>query len=362
MCTSKIRNKEIPNKPQKRVSLDTLAQLRIDPLDGRDKFIKRQKAKAITLAQIFPLIDLDSRLKKSYWRSFHCNRLILQEGHKMTTKYCNGRWCTVCNRIRMAKMINAYSIQLMNLDDLYFVTLTTPNVKAKELSSEIDGMYKSWRAINHNIRKTYKLRIKGMRKLECTYNPKADTYNPHFHFLINGKSSAKLLIDLWLKRYADANRKAQDMRKAKEGSLIELFKYTVKGVHKGKYYAEALDQIYQALEGRRTYQPFGISKVADEDVSGIKSQEVTFKGYNNTQWRWSNQVKDWVSSDGELMTEYIIDGKLSDWIDDLTKSVGEVLEPDRDQPSIRLNKREFENTKWGTYSEYADEVIRNSSP
>lgn len=354
---SNIATKDGINNGSKAIPLDTLAQLRIEGENGRQKFINRQKAKAITLGQIFPLIDLNSRLKKSYWRSFHCNRLILQEGHKMTTKYCNGRWCTVCNRIRMAKMINAYSVQLMKLPDLYFVTLTTPNVKSQLLRSEIDMMYKSWRAINHNIRKTYKNNLKGIRKLECTYNPIADSYNPHFHFLINGKSSAQLLIKLWLQRYPDASIKAQDMRKAQEGSLIELFKYTVKGVHKGKYYAEALDQIYQALENRRTYQPFGISKLVEEDIEGIKSQEVTFKGFENNQWTWSNEAKDWVNQDAELLTEYIIEGKLSDWIEDLTKSVGDLVEPDKDQVAIILNKKEFKDSLWTYYSLSADELI-----
>ena len=356
-CKPKIQGCKCPKKA---APLDTLAQLRTDTSEGRNKFIKRQKAKAITMGQIFPLIDLDSRLKKAYWRSYHCNRLILQEGYKMTTKYCNGRWCTVCNRIRMAKMINAYSVPLMKLEDLYFVTLTTPNVQATELDTEIDGMYKSWRAVNHNMRKTYTLDIKGMRKLECTYNPITDSYNPHFHIIINGKESASKLIELWLKRYPKASRKAQDMRKAKEGSLIELFKYTVKGVHKGKYYPQALDQIYQALEGRRTYQPFGISKIVDEDIDGIRSEDVTFKGFKDNQWKWSNNAKDWVNQDAELLTEYILDGKLSDWIDDLTESVGKVVEPDREQPSIRLNKREFQDSLWTYYSRTTDELINSS--
>jgi hypothetical protein len=259
----------------------------------------------------------------------------------------------------MAKMINAYSIPLLKLDDLHFVTLTTPNVPASKLSNEIDGMYKSWRGINQNIRKTYKERIKGMRKLECTYNPKADTYNPHFHILINGSRAAALLIDLWLQKYPSASRKAQHMTKAKEGSLIELFKYTVKGVHKGKYYPEALDNIYQSLENRRTYQPFGIVKVTTEDIDGIKSQEVTFKGYQDANWTWRKEVKDWVSDDGELLTEYIIEGKLSDWIEDLTSSITEDLqEPEREQHGIRLTKREFTDQKWVFYSRAADELLK----
>ena len=358
---AKLRNITQAEKPQNRASLDTLVQLTTGDDKTRSKFIKRQKAKAITMAQVYRLIDLDSRLKKSYWRTYHCNRLILQHGYKMVTTYCNGRWCTVCNRIRMAKMINAYSVTLMKLNDLYFVTLTTPNVKGSELSNEIDGMYKSWRCINKNIRKTYKQGIKGMRKLECTYNPHTDTYNPHFHFLIESKEGAERLISLWLDRYPKANRKGQDMRKAKQGSLIELFKYTVKGVHKGRFLAEPLDCIYRALEGRRTYQPFGIRKVTEEDVDGIISEEVTFKGFRNDFWTWETDVKDWVNREGELLTDYIIEGKLSDWIDSLTEEVREIVEPEAEQTIIKLNTEQSEDIKWSYYSEMADETINNTS-
>lgn len=346
-------------KPKRGVPLDTLAQLRIDTPDGRQKFIKRQKAKAITLAQLFPLINLNSRLKKSYWRAYHCNRLIHQEGYKMTTNYCNCRWCTVCNRIRMAKMINGYSLPLLEFTDLYFVTLTTPNVEGYKLSQEIDDMYKSWRAINDNMRKTYGLNIKGIRKLECTYNPITNTYNPHFHFLIDGKASAQKLIKLWLQRYPSASHKAQDMRKAKDGTLIELFKYAVKGVHKGKYYPEALDQIYQALEGRRTYQPFGISKNVSEDIDGIKAQEIRFRGYADNQWTWSKEVKDWVNQDGELLTEYIIEGDLADWIESLIVD-DEPIEQCHNNPKYAHNKPKFRASLIQYYCELEEYSINSS--
>ena len=346
--------------PENGAPLDTLAQLTTGDLDHQkkslNKFIKRQKAKAITMGQIFPLIDLKNRMEKSYWRSYHCNNLLLQEGQKVTTKYCNARWCSVCNRIRMAKMINAYSIPILKFKDLHFVTLTTPNVVADNLKNEIEGMYKSWRCINKNMRKTYDLNIKGIRKLEVTFKPRTG-FNPHFHILIDGKTEAKKLIELWLKRYPSASFKAQDMRRANEGSLIELFKYTVKGIHKGTYHVEAVDIIFQALENKRTYQPFGIKKVVEEDINGIKSEPVSFKGHRDDQWRWSTLAKDWVNDDGELFTEYIIEGKLTDWIKDLTE---ELVEPEKEQDVIKLNRAEANNAKWGFYSEMADELVNTS--
>lgn len=364
MCLTKISNKIRPKKPINRGSLDTLAQLTTNDADsGKSKLTKRQIAKAITLGQLYPLIDLDSPLKKSYWRTYHCNRVIVQEGYKYTTEYCNGRWCTVCNRIRMAKMINGYSVPLLKIEDLQFVTLTAPNVKASDLKGEIANMYKKWRSINQNMRKTYKMDIKGLRKLECTYNPITDTYNPHFHFLIGGSSEAQQLVKLWLDKNPKASVKAQNVQKARDGSIIELFKYAVKGVHKGKFYPEALDNIYQALYNKRTFQSFGISKQVEEDLNGIQSEDMKFKGFNDAIWQWSNECKDWVNTDGELLTEYILDGKLSDWIEDLTNEleVGHMVEDEQEQTKITLSGEDKDNVLWGYYSEMADLVINQDS-
>lgn len=348
MCNStKVSKNRKIRKPENRVSLDTLVQLSTADDLGREKLIKRQKAKAITLGQLFPLIDLDSDMKKSYWRAYHCNRQILQCGYKMVSKYCNARWCTVCNRIRMAKMINGYSPALLNLVDLQFITLTRPNVKAHDLAEEYQIFIKSWRAIYKNLRKTYGVIPEGIRKVECTYNPITDSYNLHFHVLMEGRDNGNLLIDLWLKRNPTANRKGQDIRPARDGSLIELFKYAVKGVHKGKFYPKALDNIYRVLKGRRTYQPFGIKKYVDEDVSGIKSQEIRFKGYRTDFWTWDEDKRDWMNSKGELLTEYIIEGKLSDWIESLT----DVDEAEGGQePQLLIEFEEIKEVKSDSYN------------
>jgi len=347
-------------------SLDTLEQLspnsNFSPSEiaskSRDKFVKRQIAKSITLGQLFPLIDLKSPLHDSYWYTYHCNNLILQEGYKMTTKYCGHRWCTLCNRIRMAKMIKAYSHALLDFDDMQFVTLTAPNVSGDELRDEIDGMLSNWRGIYQYLKKN-KFEVKGMRKLECTYNPHTG-YNPHFHFIINGKKTAQKIVQQWLKRYPQASPKAQDIRTANEGSLLELFKYAVKGVHKGNYYPKALDVLYQAMKHRQTFRPIGIKKLVEDDISGIKSQEVTFAGYQDAQWEWSNKAKDWVNTDGELLTNYIIEGKLSDWIEELTTAPEPVEETPIDD-TVRIDKSQFNHQVQTIWIEYVREDLENDS-
>lgn len=357
MCSTKITKYNVQKKPKNGASLDTLAQLSTLKQNGHKKLIKRQIAKSITLAQLFPLIDLNSPLKKSYWNTYHCNNVMIQEGHKFESKYCNARWCTVCNRIRMAKMIKAYSIPLVQFKDMYFVTLTAPNVKGEQLKDEVNNMLKSFQRIRQNLHKQ-NITFKGIRKLECTYNPRTG-FNPHMHILLDGKEVAEKLVELWLKRNKAARRKAQDIRKADKNSLLELFKYTVKGIHKGKFYAKALDTIYQALHNRRTYQPFGIRKVVEEDINGIKSEDITFKGFRNEIWRWSKDAKDWFNDGGELLTEYIIEGKLCDWIEELT--MDELPEPDQEQNQITINHNQRTNILWSHYSELTDEIIKSDT-
>ena len=287
------------------------------PLISLDKYIKRQKAKAITMGQLMPLIDLNSNLKKSYWNTYHCNRHIEQKGNELKSSYCDARWCTVCNRVRMAKMINAYGPTLMSLDDLHFVTLTAPNVSGKDLRLEVDNMLSTWTKIRKFISKYRKgIKLRGMRKLECTFNPKSG-FNPHFHLIISGLKESELIVSKWLELVYGASPKGQDIRKANEGSLIELFKYTAKGVVKGKYYPFQMDTIYHSLYYRKTYYPIGIKKIVEEDIEGIEVQEVDFLDGETNLFEWDAESKEWFDSNGNSLTNHAIDGDLFDWIESL---------------------------------------------
>ena len=131
---------------------------------------------------MFDLIDLKSSLNKSYWQTFHCSKVILQEGKKITSRYCNQRWCLTCNRIRTAKMINGYSEPLSKFKEPQFVTLTIKNVKGVNLKASIELMNDSLKDIRKNLKKTYGKTLKGLRKYECTYNKKSNEFHPHFSF------------------------------------------------------------------------------------------------------------------------------------------------------------------------------------
>ena len=152
--------------------------------------------------------------------------------------------------------------------------------------------------------------FKGLRKLECTYNFKKDNYHPHYHIVISGKQNAVDLVNDWLYRYPESNRGGQDIREANRGSLRELFKYFTKVVtrsakgSKNEYnvHISALDKINQSFYGKRVFQGFGGVKSKSEEIEEISSLEL-HKLFEGGIFEWEQDVSDWVSEYGELLTD-----------------------------------------------------------
>ncbi len=293
--------------------LDTLAQLStIDKKSNNNSTCsdklnlqKRARSKAFTLSYLFDLIDQKSPLIKSYWTTYHCCNVIIQEGTKISSKYCNQRWCLTCNRIRTAKIINGYKDSIEQFKDSQFLTLTIPNVKGKHLKVSIEEMNKNIRDITKNVKKTYGIKVKALRKYECTYNKITNEYHPHFHFIIEGSKTANIIVDLWLKKYPLANRKAQDIREAEDNSIIELCKYFTKIIAKDNdYNPKALDIMFRASKNKRTFQPMGINKIVSEEVEEIQSQEIDFKEPTIEIYAYEQEHYDWISASAEILSGY----------------------------------------------------------
>jgi len=274
---------------------------------------RRARAKFIGRALVLELVKIDSPLKKSYWNTWHCSNEILQDGKTLTSKYCNNRWCPVCNRIRTGKLIKGYMSELAKMQDPQFVTLTIPNVPGEDLKDTIEDMISTFIKIKNLFygRRAYKLN--GIRKVEVTHNDETGEYHPHFHLVLDGREVGEALIAEWLKRYSDANRRAQDIRRADENSMIELFKYTTKLTTKNKVTRdgnkivmqinpEALDVIFQALYRKRTFQAMGWVKMVSEDIDELDAQEIEDMEEGCDVWSWEQEVSDWVNSAGELLT------------------------------------------------------------
>ena len=303
---SKVHKKDQKTNP----SLDKLAQpipfgSENNPENTLKSLSKRAKAKYFTNSFVIPLALLKTDLQKSYNNTIYgCSNILQQTGQKLTGKYCGNRWCVVCNRIKIAKLINAYKPALEKLKDKRFVTLTIKNVKGENLRSAIQEMTKTFILIKKQFQKK-KIRFVGIRKMECTYNTRENEYHPHFHLIIEGIQPATLLVNKWLERYPVSDKRAQYNEETDEGSLMELFKYFSKIITDGVVYIEALDLIFTSMYGLRVYQSFGIPKVNEvsEEIEELQAQTIEDLKEAEKTWHWIDN--DWIDkTTGEMLTGY----------------------------------------------------------
>jgi hypothetical protein len=261
-----------------------------------------------TIQKIHSIIDTlkSEGDRKKYWKTFHCQNIIIQQGDTFKGSLCRKRWCTECSRIKTAELTNAYKQPMLDLGALYFVTLTIPNVTANNLRKDIKRMIKAFQLIKNNIRKTHKIKINGIRKIEITYNETANTYHPHFHLIQDNAHASDLVLDLWLNQFPKAKSVAQDIRKIdtnNEQSFIELFKYATKETTKeGKQYSgEVLHIIHKSIEGLRIYQSYGVVKKVKEPIEK-QIEEVKFTHIPTQDELWKHEGIDWATANGQLMT------------------------------------------------------------
>ena len=295
-----------PNGAGKLDKLEHLTQAA--PNKGLKSLNRRAKTKFLQAVWVKSLVDLGGPLSAQYLDTLKCSCSIKQKGEKFTSRYCGHRWCLICNRIRTAKLINAYEKPLDALTDKQFVTLTRPNVPGEKLKSEIDYFYKWWRSM---LRVSVKegLNLSGIRKLEITYNHKRNDYHPHFHLIVEGKEGAKYILDKWMQANQTASIDAQDIRDC--FSYKDLFKYVTKlttkiqrGPNEFDYFnPEAIDHIFQTIKGARIYQGFGSVKkvkvseeIETEQALEIKGEE----GENVFKWVYNTWLN--VKTDEPLTT------------------------------------------------------------
>ena len=303
-------NLEISNKLPKHY-LDTL-ELTLDYFQNKNHAKQYYKAirKKKTILKIQSIIDAipnQPQAQKRYWKTYHCNNIILQDGDKFTGSLCRKRWCTECCRIKTAELTNAYKEPIKAIGQLYFVTLTIPNIQAKQLEPTIAKMIKAFQLIKNNIRKTYNIKLNGMRKIETTYNENSNTYHPHFHLIQDNLQASELILSLWLKQFPQATHKAQDIRKidtSNDNSFIELFKYATKETTKdGKQYTgDVLHTIYEAIKGKRIYQTYGTIKKVKAPVEALtEPMQLEYIKPQMEIWYYENNLIDWITSNNELM-------------------------------------------------------------
>jgi plasmid rolling circle replication initiator protein Rep len=264
--------------------------------------------------KIYSLIDVttDNNMRSKYWQTFHCKNVLLQQGQSVIGSLCRNRWCLTCSRIKTAEMIHGYSAplkELANENELYFVTLTAPTIKADKLTTEIRKRIKVFQQCQDALRKQG-IKLNGMRKLEITYNEKTNKYHPHFHFIQQGKHESECLRNEWVKRFQNqskkASNKAQDITPVTDldEGFMELFKYATKDSVKDSTPPLALDVIYQALQRVRVYQPYGKIRKVKKPVENTNEQfTLDFIPPRTEIWVFDEVQIDWVNGSNENLIE-----------------------------------------------------------
>jgi hypothetical protein len=257
------------------------------------------------------------RIALSYASTARCAAELVQDGVRVQGKYCRQRWCLVCNRIRTAKLIEAYLPEILTWSDPHFVTLTIPNVQGHELPAAIGEMLDAMRPMARAIRHTDGLELRAVRKLETTYSIRRRDYHPHLHLIVNSGEAAHALMRRWMKAFPDADAKAQDVRRC-EGrkGAIELFKYFTKLIVRGldgertAPHPVVLNTMLKAVRGRRTFQPMGFkSRVkvsADDEAIELDAGTVSPIPPDSRgliRWKWIGD--DWMDyGSGELLSGF----------------------------------------------------------
>lgn len=212
-------------------------------------------------------------------------------------------------------MIFSYGEEVRSIPDKHFLTLSRRNVPADELNNEIDAYLKDFRKLMDNLNRRRKgNRIKGIRKLEVTYNPNTDTYHPHLHCIFS-KADADLIHSKWMEINKDRSHyKGQDNRPADDNSVIELFKYCTKLFKINRREKDAdgrqiirvdvkpLDVIFQALRNRRTFESYNLTKQVQEDISEVQLQEYPDLFPAIEIWQWDNTIGNYTTASGEILT------------------------------------------------------------
>ncbi len=303
--------------------LDTIEQLPLSAYyeekrkQRKENLSKRARSKFVTNEVAFPLSKLRSPLEKAYKLTATCSAQLTETPGKLTGKYCGARWCLVCARMRTARLFAGYepAIEAMG-DEKYFLTLSRRTVPGHELDAEVQYYIHTATLIQRHLREKRKLQYSSLRKIECTYNAETNKFHPHFHFIFDNFEAADLFLQQWLERNSvaavGAARAAEldhgnQLKKADKNAWKELFKYFTKVVTKSqskvngktvsdyRIHLAALDTMFVALRGVRTFQPCGVIKAISEEIEPELSLE---SGRNEVHFHeWMGH--DWVDRDTE---------------------------------------------------------------
>jgi hypothetical protein len=291
-------------------------------VSNNEVIFARYKRKIITQKIVLNLIDIvtqngQTQRVKEYWNTYHCLNRVYSDGNRIYGNYCKNRICTVCNGNRKAELINKYLPELNRWKEPYFVTLTITSATKKQLGGLMKAMNRGLNLIIGKYKKRNQRnkgkKLIGIKSLECNFNPKRRTYNPHFHLIVPDQETAEILITEWLyycnrKGKFPACRKGQQAKPVfnNEAVLVEVIKYGSKIITPfkkngtvileipPKIYARALHNILTAMKGIRLFDRFGFNLPKRENITSNK----ILTDYDT--FEYDIKVMDWIDTESEL--------------------------------------------------------------
>jgi len=251
--------------------------------------------------------------ERRFNRTIECNGLQnFTVPGELTSRYCNSRACLVCSRSRSRMYMAKYLDTFNSFDDPQMLTLTFRSVPGSDLKSEVQAMVKNFQKSKDCLRKE-KINIRGIRKLEVTYNDETNLYHPHYHILIDHYGNADRIRDRWHDQYKGrVSEDAQNIRPVDENGFKELFNYFAKIFKRShttgeiEFNAPSLVNILRSLEHKRIMQPFGLkAKIKEnEDIEEEQTDKILF-GIDKNVYLWEHEYNDWLGlGTGETLTGY----------------------------------------------------------
>lgn len=303
------------------------------------------KKKTITQSIVLSLIDVakkkeDPKMVKSLWNTYHCRSNVIRVEDRIYGNYCRSRICSICNGVRKAELIRKYLSVVQTWERPYFVTLTAKSVPAKGLYTRLRDMNRGLKLIIDKYKKRAQrgkgMRLVGVKSLECNFNPKLRTYNPHLHLVVETEEMANILKEEWLNKCTVkfANPKAQCVilikEDEKEENLVEVIKYSTKQFtepdpnNKGKknasrkVYTAAMYNIHKAMKGIRVFDRFGFNLPKSSHKQGQSREQMDWEAY-----KYKPVLQDWVNRKNQRLTGFIPSQEL---MDTLTNQINSELE------------------------------------
>lgn len=174
---------------------------------------------------------------------------------------CKHRLCPTC-QVRRSRRLALQALEVykaagdrLALVQMRLITLTQKNVKADDLSAEIDKLLTAVTKLRH-LRAWRNFVIGAARNIEITYNPQTRTYHPHVHLIVWLSPLAPREMDektWWAQQWRGLMNLGYnpvcDCRpiKDQEGSIFEVSKYVCKAAELSSLPPRTLAHVCAAL-------------------------------------------------------------------------------------------------------------------